>query len=113
MSSVLLIFLVLCVVLLCVFTFVGPCCDIHYNFRIKTMFGSSLPSAVLYEGSSLYLRYLCLFAYSGVRRILWCCGFFLVFFGFFVFCLRLVSCVPNVASFSELFLRFSLTFISF
>ena len=36
-----------------------------------------------------YLRYFCLFAYSGVQHLL---CFFL--------CLRLVSCVPNVASFS-------------
>ena len=34
----LLIFLVLCVVLLCAFTF----CDVRYDFRIKTMRGSSL-----------------------------------------------------------------------
>jgi hypothetical protein len=40
-----------------------------------------------------YLRYFCLFAYSGVQHLL---GFFL--------CLRLVSCVPNVASFSGLFM---------
>jgi hypothetical protein len=33
-GSVLLIFLVFCVVLLCVFTFWVPCCDV----RIKTMF---------------------------------------------------------------------------
>jgi hypothetical protein len=24
-----------------VFTFLGPCCDVHYDFRIKTMFDSS------------------------------------------------------------------------
>jgi len=33
----------ICVVLLCVFTFFVPCCDVHYDFRIKMMFGSSLP----------------------------------------------------------------------
>ena len=37
-----------------------------------------------------YLRYLCLVTYSGVQHILHCV------------CLRLVSCVPNVASFSGL-----------
>jgi hypothetical protein len=26
-----------------------------------------------------YLRYLCLFAHSGVQHILWCVGFFLVY----------------------------------
>jgi hypothetical protein len=37
-----------------------------------------------------YLRYLCLFTYTGVQHIL-CCVF-----------LRLVSCVPYVANFSGL-----------
>jgi hypothetical protein len=39
-----------CVVLLCVFTFWVPCCDVPYDFRMNAMFGSSL-SPVL--GSSL------------------------------------------------------------
>ena len=48
MGSVLLILLVLVfyVVLLCVFTLLVACCDVRYNFRIKTMFASSLPSVV-------------------------------------------------------------------
>ena len=42
-----------------------------------------------------YLRYLCLLGvYSGVQHIL-CCVFYLV-------CLRIVSCVSGVASFSAL-----------
>jgi hypothetical protein len=41
-----------------------------------------------------YLRYLCLLAHSGVQHIL-CCGFGFV-------CLHLMSCVPNVASFTWL-----------
>jgi hypothetical protein len=41
-----LIFLVFCVVLLCVFTFWVPCCDVRYYFRIQTMFGSFLPPVV-------------------------------------------------------------------
>ena len=45
-GSVLIIFLVFCIVLLCVLTFWIPCCDVHYDFRIKTMFGSSLPPVV-------------------------------------------------------------------
>ena len=32
---VFLIFLVFCVVLLCVFTFLVPCCDVRYDFHIK------------------------------------------------------------------------------
>ena len=39
-----------------------------YNFRIKTMFGSSLPPVVCRMFVS-YLSYLCLFAYSGVQHI--------------------------------------------
>ena len=45
-------------------------------------------------GLMSYLRYLCLFAYSGIHHIL-CC----------VVCcarVRLLSCVPNVASFCGL-----------
>jgi hypothetical protein len=35
-------FLVFCVVLLCVFMFLVVCYDVRYDFRIKTMFDSSL-----------------------------------------------------------------------
>ena len=34
-GSVLLIFLVVYVVMLCVFTFLVPCCDVRYDFHIK------------------------------------------------------------------------------
>ena len=34
------------VVLLCVFTFLVPCCDVGCDFQIQTMFGSSLPPFV-------------------------------------------------------------------
>ena len=45
-------------------------------------------------GLMSYLRYFCLFAYSGIHHIL-CCV---------VYCarVRLLSCVPNVASFCGL-----------
>jgi hypothetical protein len=46
-GSVLLIFLVFCVVLLCVFTFWVPCCGVRYDFRINTLFGLSLSPVVL------------------------------------------------------------------
>jgi hypothetical protein len=49
-------------------------------------------------GLTSYLRYFCLLAYSGVQHIL-CCDFFYL------------SCIPYVASFSWLSLRYSLTFI--
>ena len=44
--------------------------------RIKTMFGSSLPSVVCRGGGGLmsYLRYLCLHAHSRVQHVL-CCVF--------------------------------------
>jgi hypothetical protein len=45
-GSVKLIFLFFCVVVLCVFTFWVPCCDVRYDFHIKTIFGSSLPPFV-------------------------------------------------------------------
>jgi hypothetical protein len=43
---VLLIFLVFCVVLLCVLTFWVPCCDVRYDFHIKKLFCLSLPPVV-------------------------------------------------------------------
>ena len=79
MVSVLLIFLVFCV-----FTFLVPCCDVRYDFHIKTMFGSSLPPVVR-ERVHIYV---CLrIAVSNIQ----CCVF--------LFCLC-SSWVPNFASFS-------------
>ena len=49
----LLIFLVLCVVLLCAFTF----CDVRYDFRIKTMRGSSLPEVVCKMAHFLFMLF--------------------------------------------------------
>jgi len=66
----------------------------------QIMFGSSLPPFVW--GFLSYLRYLCLFVYSGVRHVL-CCVFCL-----FVFVLYTVCC--RFLWFSTL--RYSLTFIS-
>jgi hypothetical protein len=60
------------VVILCVFTFCLPCCDVSYDFRIKTMFGSSLPPVVLFTCFWL-------FAHSGVQSILCCVFCFSVF----------------------------------
>jgi hypothetical protein len=56
------------VFLLCLVTFLVPCCDVRSNFHIKTMFGSSLPPVVCRR------VYLCLFTYSGVQHLL-CCVF--------------------------------------
>ena len=123
MGSVLPIFLVFCVLLLCVFTFLVPCYNVWYDIRIKTcsiclylqLFVRGFMShcvffvyvceqwcptfcsfkyiyALTWKRCSLrlylkmivgglmtYLRYLCLFAYSGVQHI-WCCVFVLFVF---------------------------------
>ena len=50
-----------------------PCCDVRYDFDIKTMCGSSLPPVVC-RGCMSYLRYLCLFVYSASIK---CCVVFL------------------------------------
>ena len=61
-GSVLLIFLVFfCVCLLCVFTFLVPCCDVRYDFRMKTKFGSSLPSLVCRRVHVLFTWYVFIF----------------------------------------------------
>ena len=72
-SSVLLIFVVFCVVLLCVFTFWVPWCGVRYDVHTKTTFGSSLPEVVCRR---VHVYYLCLFAYRGVQHILCCVLFF-------------------------------------
>ena len=65
------------VVLLCVLTFWVSYCDVRYNFYIITMFCLSLPPVVCSLMS--YLRYLCLFVHSGVRHILNCVFFRLLY----------------------------------
>jgi hypothetical protein len=70
--SVLLVFFSFCVVLLCVFTFRVPCCDIRYDFRMKPMFDLSLYPLVCRRAQIL-------FAYSGVWRVS-CCVIVLFFF---------------------------------
>jgi hypothetical protein len=90
---------------ICAFTFWVLCCDVRYDFHIKTMFGASLPP-VVYRRLMSYLR---------------CCWFFLrivVSNTYRVVCLVCFSssCVPYAAIFSGLSifllpLRYSLTFI--
>jgi hypothetical protein len=53
-GSVLLIFLVFCVFLLCVFTLLVPNCDFRYDFRMKTMFGSYLSAVVCRRAHVLF-----------------------------------------------------------
>ena len=79
-GSVLLIFLVFSCFVLCYyvpkFTFWVPCCDVRYDFRIKTMFGSSLPPVVCRRDHVLFT----LFVFVCVQ----CCLTHIVFF--FVLC---------------------------
>ena len=56
-------------VLLRVFTFLFPCCDVRCDFRIKPMFGTSLPPVVCIQVFMTSLCYLCLYAYSCVRYV--------------------------------------------
>jgi hypothetical protein len=57
--SVLLIFFSFCCCpIMCLYV---PCCDVRYDFRIKTMFGSSFPPVICRRPLS-YLRYFCLFS---------------------------------------------------
>jgi hypothetical protein len=46
--------LIFCVVLLCVFTFWVPSYNVRYDFRMKTMFGSSLPPVVCRRAHVLF-----------------------------------------------------------
>jgi hypothetical protein len=53
------------IVLLYVFTFFVPCCDVHYDFCIKSY------SVQLFVGKLMsFLCYLYLFAYIGVKHVL-------------------------------------------
>jgi len=53
-------------------TFWAPCCDVRYDFCIKTIFDSSLPPVVCRRA------HVTLFEYSGVQHILYC--IFVLFF---------------------------------
>ena len=55
MGFLLLILLVCCVVLLCVFTFWVQCCDVSYDFRIKTVWLVFTSSCVLEDACHIYV----------------------------------------------------------
>ena len=94
LGSVLLIFLVFCVVLLFVFTFWVQCNDIRYDFRkIKQWCSVRLYLQLFVGGRMSYLRYLHLFTYCGVQHVS-CCALF-------CFSSSRVTCV---SSFSRLFI---------
>ena len=71
--------------LCCPVVFWVPCCGVHYDFRIKSMFCFSLPSFVCRRAHVLCV---CLPVVMSNRYL-------------FLFCFP-SSCVPNVASFSGL-----------
>jgi hypothetical protein len=80
--SMLLIFLVFCVVLLCVFTFWVPWCDVCYDICIQTMFGSSLPPVVCKRVHVLLTWFV--FVWSST----YCVVFFLFFFVLCTLCCK-------------------------
>jgi hypothetical protein len=55
-----------------VFAFLFPYCDIHYDFRVKTMFSfSSLFTPICYVGGSRFICvdfFLNLYTYTGVQH---------------------------------------------
>jgi hypothetical protein len=76
-GSVLLIVLVFCVALLCVFTFWVPCCDVHYDCRINTVCLNSICLCLFTNSGVQHILCicfcLCLFTNSGVQHILCIC----------------------------------------
>ena len=87
-----------CVVLLGVFTFWVPCCDLCYDFRIKTIFGLSLPLVVCRRVHVLF-TFLCVYLciVHVVSKTL--CWVFILFF--FVLCTlycQFLRIVPSVFS---------------
>ena len=90
--SVLLIVLVFCVVLLCVFAFWVPCCDVHYDFAWKRC--SIRLYLQLFVGELMsYLRYSCLIAYSDVQHTI-CCDFALFFLVLCTLCCQFLWIFP-------------------
>ena len=79
-------------VLLCIFGYLVPCCDVRYDFRIKTEQKRCSVRLVICRKD--HVLFMCVFTHSGVQHILRC-----------VFCcvfLRLVFCILYVVSFSGL-----------
>ena len=64
--------LVFCVVLLCVFTFWVPCCDVRYDFHIKAMFGSSLPPVVCRRTRVIFTFFVVVYVWRCPTHIVLC-----------------------------------------
>jgi hypothetical protein len=60
-----------------------PCCDVRYDFRMNTMFGSCLPPVVYMKTRVLFPLFVFVYA-------LWCPTYIVLFIAlfFFVFCAR-------------------------
>jgi len=70
----------------------GLCCDVRYDFRIATMFGSFSPQIVCMKAHALFTLFVFVCAYRCPTHIVLCCA---------LFCFS-SSCVPYVTSFSGL-----------
>jgi hypothetical protein len=99
-GSMLLIFLVFSVVLLCV--------SLHSEFPVVmsiTILHKNDVRFVFTSSWLFYLRYLCLFAHSGVQHILYCVAsfsglsIFYCSFGILTFILLSCSCILNLSPF--------------
>ena len=83
-------------VLLFLFTFRVPCCDVRYDFCIKLCL-VRLYLQLFVGGLMFYLRYLCLLAHSGVKHIvLWFLLFFFVLYMFTLWCCQFLLIVHSV-----------------
>jgi hypothetical protein len=69
-----------------------PCCDVRYDFQIKTMLVGCYLQFVV-GGLMSYIRYLYLITYSGVQYI-FCCVFVLLFFVLCTLCCQFLWIVP-------------------
>jgi hypothetical protein len=58
---------------MCVFMFWVPWCDVHYDFHVKTMFGSSLPSVVCRRAHVLFMLFVFVCASWCPRHIMFVC----------------------------------------
>ena len=105
-GSVLLTFLVFCFVLLCVFTFWVPCCNVCYDFRIQRTICSSLPPVVCRTAHVLFTLYKkCMFWLRMMVSNTYCV------FVLFVLVLCTLYCQFLWIAHFPLPLRYSLTFI--
>ena len=88
-----------CLVLLCVFTVWAPSCDVRYDFRIETMFGSSLPPVVCRRAHVLFTLFVLVCA-------LWCPTHIVLWFFLFFFPSSIVLYIASFSGFSVFYCPF-------